>query len=340
MSVRCQHPHDPKECDRGYCQRTGKCAEKEAAAPAVPPTREEPMTTTPTDDLPALPEPRLWYDRETQRCSSMAPLRPTYEALFDETDMRAYALADRQARAAQPALARFKELDAGHEADPVERLRAFCSLAMSGQDWIDVEPFFDAVVQARAAQAEPVAWMDDFGNVFPLAANKGAGSWLDEHKREWRPLYTTPPAQPKAEPPLTESERPTRLQEVHEQYVTESERAAAPQPEQQSTAQPVAEAYQRGIVQGMNDVLHNGIDWARAKFGGAPLTASKPSEPAQEALKVALRMALAAMVKVGGSSEMTPGRYFDELAEPIDAARAALAQIDALSNPRQDESTP
>lgn len=51
-----------------------------------------------------------------------------------------------------------------------------------------------------------------------------------------------------AEPPLTESE-------------------------QQSTAQPVAEAYQRGIVQGMNDVLHNGIDWARAKFGGAPLTA-------------------------------------------------------------------
>lgn len=52
-----------------------------------------------------------------------------------------------------------------------------------------------------------------------------------------------------AEPPLTES--PTRLQEVHEQYVTESERAAAPQPEQQSTAQPVA--YQRQYFVGSPD---------------------------------------------------------------------------------------
>lgn len=28
---------------------------------------------------------------------------------------------------------------------PLERLRFFCSLAMSGQDWLDVEPFFDDV---------------------------------------------------------------------------------------------------------------------------------------------------------------------------------------------------
>lgn len=46
--------------------------------------------------------------------------------------------------------------------------------------------------------SEPVAWMDDFGNVFPLAANKGAGSWMDEHKRNWKPLYATP--QPAAKP--------------------------------------------------------------------------------------------------------------------------------------------
>ena len=39
---------------------------------------------------------------------------------------------------------------------------------------------------------EPVAWMDDFGNAFPLAANKGAGSWRDEHKRNWKPLYAIP----------------------------------------------------------------------------------------------------------------------------------------------------
>lgn len=41
------------------------------------------------------------------------------------------------------------------EVDPVERLRFFCSLAMEGQDWIDVEPFFDDVVkQIKSLQAE------------------------------------------------------------------------------------------------------------------------------------------------------------------------------------------
>lgn len=53
---------------------------------------------------------------------------------------------------------------------------------------------------AMAAQPEPVAWMDDFGNVFPLGANKGAGSWRDEHKRNWRPLYTAPQAAQPREP--------------------------------------------------------------------------------------------------------------------------------------------
>lgn len=28
---------------------------------------------------------------------------------------------------------------------PLERLRFFCSLSMSGQDWLDVEQFFDAL---------------------------------------------------------------------------------------------------------------------------------------------------------------------------------------------------
>ena len=31
------------------------------------------------------------------------------------------------------------------ETDPIERLRFFCSLAMNGRDWLDVEPFFDAL---------------------------------------------------------------------------------------------------------------------------------------------------------------------------------------------------
>lgn len=41
--------------------------------------------------LPPLPEPRLWYDPETGRASAMVPLRPTYESLFDDFDIRTYA---------------------------------------------------------------------------------------------------------------------------------------------------------------------------------------------------------------------------------------------------------
>lgn len=44
-----------------------------------------------------------------------------------------------------PALTRYEELGGADEPNPIERLRFFCSLAMEGQDWLDVEPFFDEV---------------------------------------------------------------------------------------------------------------------------------------------------------------------------------------------------
>lgn len=47
------------------------------------------------------------------------------------------------------ALQRYKECGGDGESDPLERLRFYCSLAMSGQDWLDVEPFFDALVADR-----------------------------------------------------------------------------------------------------------------------------------------------------------------------------------------------
>ena len=57
-----------------------------------------------------------------------------------------------QARAAlsqegekKTALQRFTECDGWEELDPIERLRFFCSCAMTGQDWLDVEQFFDEV---------------------------------------------------------------------------------------------------------------------------------------------------------------------------------------------------
>ena len=36
----------------------------------------------------------------------------------------------------------------GEDKDPIERLRFYCSLAMTGQDWLDAEPFFDALKSA------------------------------------------------------------------------------------------------------------------------------------------------------------------------------------------------
>ena len=74
---------------------------------------------------------------------------------------------------------------------------------------------------ARLRAVEPVAWMDDFGNAFPLAANKGAGSWMDEHKRHWKPLYrAAPPAQP-AEPVQRLSDERAAFEAWHNEYRTQ-----------------------------------------------------------------------------------------------------------------------
>lgn len=62
----------------------------------------------------------------------------------------ALALIDREHAA--PALQRYNEfVSADDDLNALERLRAFCSFAMEGQDWLDVEPFFAAVEAERAA---------------------------------------------------------------------------------------------------------------------------------------------------------------------------------------------
>lgn len=52
----------------------------------------------------------------------------------------------RHTEEATSTLSRFNE-NAHDIYDPIERLRFFCSLAMSGQDWLDVEPLFEAVAE-------------------------------------------------------------------------------------------------------------------------------------------------------------------------------------------------
>jgi hypothetical protein len=55
------------------------------------------------------------------------------------------------------ALDRYNEhMSDAEELDPVERLRFFCSLAMNGRDWLDVEQFFDALAQAAPADRSEI----------------------------------------------------------------------------------------------------------------------------------------------------------------------------------------
>lgn len=69
-------------------------------------------------------------------------------------DLRAAIEADRQ-RTTGSAKERFYAASGEQEQDLIERLRFYCSIAMSGQDWIDVEPFFDAVTAERQLRGEP-----------------------------------------------------------------------------------------------------------------------------------------------------------------------------------------
>jgi hypothetical protein len=63
---------------------------------------------------------------------------------------------------------RYDELKAGEDAmNAVDRLRFFCSLAMNGQDWIDVEPYFDGVTAELAAlRADAEKWQAERAELY------------------------------------------------------------------------------------------------------------------------------------------------------------------------------
>ena len=68
----------------------------------------------------------------------------------------------------------------------------------------DVATFLVPIADlSKQEQGEPVAWMDEFGNVFPLGAQLGP-KWLRE---PMMPLYTTPPAAQRQWVGLTLQER-------------------------------------------------------------------------------------------------------------------------------------
>ena len=70
--------------------------------------------------------------------------------------------------------------------------------------WFDGEKVVtQEIPESEVYKQEPVAWMDEFGNVFPLGAQLGP-KWLRE---PMMPLYTTPPAAQRQWVGLTEEER-------------------------------------------------------------------------------------------------------------------------------------
>ena len=85
-----------------------------------------------------------------EACRNISALRESLETIARVSNDPAIVACAKHALMPNPALgvcakARFYEFGGGEEPDPLERLRFFCSLAMHGQDWIDVEPFFDDV---------------------------------------------------------------------------------------------------------------------------------------------------------------------------------------------------
>ena len=54
--------------------------------------------------------------------------------------------------------------------------------------------YYDGFSWRIIEAGEPVGWIDEFGNVFPLAAYTPNGnmSYHDAHKRGWKPLYLHP----------------------------------------------------------------------------------------------------------------------------------------------------
>lgn len=90
----------------------------------------------------------------------------------------------------EPALVRFAANGGYDEVDPVERLRFFCSLAMQGKDWLDVEQFFDAIKQRDEPVGEVVAATGSLGDAVII-------KWISEYRPSIGDLlYTSVPTIP------------------------------------------------------------------------------------------------------------------------------------------------
>ena len=98
-----------------------------------------------------------------------------------------------------------------------ERIDLYAQLGVEGCDrWRDDLRTVVTMLN-EAAAARPVAWMDEFGNSFPLDAWKPAKrTYLDDHKNGWKPLFAHPAPQPQPNPAMLESHRRLVEQAIHD----------------------------------------------------------------------------------------------------------------------------
>jgi hypothetical protein len=101
------------------------------------------------------------------------------------------------------ALEQYKAVGDAEPDTPLERLRFFCSLAMRGQDWLDAEPFFEALAQPKPAPFTEGALMGVYMQ-FDRHANKAwtAPEYLLHFAEavQQAVLAAPTPAQPEPEP--------------------------------------------------------------------------------------------------------------------------------------------
>jgi hypothetical protein len=96
------------------------------------------------------------------------PSEPSFHVIVDETGYPEFVTKLRQA--AQ------------------EHINDACAVSVEGAGKWKSIPVFE---KQPANQSKPAAWIDQFGNVFPLGAYQPSGkpSYLDAEKRGWKPLF-------------------------------------------------------------------------------------------------------------------------------------------------------
>lgn len=153
--------------------------------------------------------------------------------------------------------------------DPIEDLRFYCSIAMSGQDWLDVEPFFDVLIADRKRRGEPIAnlWVNPETLEFEVDN-------FNHPIDELIPVYEAPqPAEPCGVPT---SDKPACGAQNAE---------CEPQPAEPNRGEPVAKVRDRGFefVDGKHVptvlVEFPVDDWESRDRFAAAVDTPQPAEP-------------------------------------------------------------